>query len=74
MTDEIGWLNFYVMCPSVSCRERRRSKQHALQAEKEIVLSMVFTICYDVFSGFAHFNRSTQQLLDADLLAFLLQR
>ncbi|XP_060675784.1 uncharacterized protein LOC107428532 isoform X3 [Ziziphus jujuba] len=73
VTDEIGWLNFYVTCPSVSCRGRRRSKQHAVQAEKEIVLSIVFTICYDVFSGFAHFNRSTQQLLDADLLAFLLQ-
>lgn len=74
MTDEIGWLDFYATCPCVSSQERRRSKQHAVQAEKEIVLSTVFTVCYDVFSGFAHFSRSTQQLLDADLLAFLLQR
>lgn len=73
VTDEIGWLNFYAAFPSVSCQERRRSKQHAIQAEKEMALSTVFTLCYDVFSGFAHFTRSTQQLLDADLLSFLLQ-
>lgn len=74
MTDEIGWLDFYATSRGISNEERRRSKQHAVQAEKEIVLSKVFTVCYDVFSGFAHFTRSTQQLLDADLLAFLLQR
>ncbi|KAF3450713.1 hypothetical protein FNV43_RR06802 [Rhamnella rubrinervis] len=73
VTDEIGWLDFYATCRCLCGQERRKSKQRALQAEKEIVLSTVFTICYDVFSGFAHFSRSTQQLLDADLLAFLLQ-
>ncbi|XP_062087543.1 uncharacterized protein LOC133794343 [Humulus lupulus] len=73
VTDEIGWLDFYAPFPSVSSQERRRSKQHVLQAEKEIVLSTVFAACYDVYSGFAHFTRSTQQLLDSDLLSFLLQ-
>ncbi|EXB74552.1 hypothetical protein L484_026249 [Morus notabilis] len=73
VTDEIGWLDFYAAFPSVSSQERRRSKQHCLQAEKEIVLSTVFTVCYDIFSGFAHSTRSTQQLLDTDLLSFLLQ-
>ncbi|KAL5575200.1 hypothetical protein UlMin_016899 [Ulmus minor] len=73
VTGEIEWLDFYAPFPSVSPQDRKRSKQRMLQAEKEIVLSTVFTVCYDVFSGFAHFSRSTQQLLDADLLAFLLK-
>ncbi|PON46916.1 CHCH- LETM1-like protein [Parasponia andersonii] len=73
VTGEIGWLDFYASFPSVCSQERQRSKQHALQAETEIVLSTVFATCYDVVSGFAHFSRSTQQLLDTDLLSFLLQ-
>ncbi|KAJ6427510.1 hypothetical protein OIU84_022997 [Salix udensis] len=73
VTDEIGWLDFYAACSFLSNQERERSKQHTIQAEKEIILSTVFTVCYDVFSGFAHFSRSAQLPLDADLLAFLLQ-
>ncbi|THG00197.1 hypothetical protein TEA_008854 [Camellia sinensis var. sinensis] len=74
VTVEIGWLDFYSSFPSIFNQERRRSKQRAIQAEKEIILNTVFTVCYDVFSGFAHFTSSTQQPLDANLLAFLLQR
>uniref|UniRef100_A0A6N2MBW5 Uncharacterized protein n=1 Tax=Salix viminalis TaxID=40686 RepID=A0A6N2MBW5_SALVM len=73
VTDEIGWLDFYAACSFLSNQERERSKQHTIQAEKEIILSTVFTVCYDVFSGFAHFSRSAQLPLDADLLAFLLR-
>ncbi|GAY51114.1 hypothetical protein CUMW_131820 [Citrus unshiu] len=72
VTDEIGWLDFYATFPSF-CNQERRSKHHAIQAEKEIILSNVFTVCYDVFSGFAHFTRSAQQPLEAELLAFLLR-
>lgn len=74
VTDEIGWLDFYTACPPKSTQERRKSKLHAIQAEKEIALSAVFTVCYDVYSGFAHFSRSTQLSLDTGLLEFLLQR
>ncbi|CBI36098.3 unnamed protein product, partial [Vitis vinifera] len=73
VADEIGWLDFYAAFPLGFNQERRRSKQHAIQAEKEIILHTVFTVCYDVFSGFAHFSSSTQQPLNADLLAFLLR-
>ncbi|XP_034695820.1 uncharacterized protein LOC117921982 [Vitis riparia] len=73
VADEIGWLDFYAAFPFGFNQERRRSKQHAIQAEKEIILHTVFTVCYDVFSGFAHFSSSTQQPLNADLLAFLLR-
>lgn len=72
VTDEIGWLDFYAAFPSF-CNQERRSKHHTIQAEKEIILSNVFTVCYDVFSGFAHFTRSAQQPLEAELLAFLLR-
>ncbi|CAN6700982.1 unnamed protein product [Malus baccata var. baccata] len=72
VTDEIGWLDFYAACPPRRSQARQKSKLHAIQAEKEIALSAVFTVCYDVFSGFAHFSRSTQQSLDTHLLDFLL--
>ncbi|XP_048443051.1 uncharacterized protein LOC103944837 isoform X2 [Pyrus x bretschneideri] len=72
VTDEIGWLDLYAACPPKRSQERQKSKLHAIQAEKEIALSAVFTVCYDVFSGFAHFSRSTQQSLDTHLLDFLL--
>ncbi|KAK2661740.1 hypothetical protein Ddye_000314 [Dipteronia dyeriana] len=67
----IGWFDFYVAFPSMGNQERKRSKQHAIQAKKEIILSNVFGVCYDVFSGFAYFCHSTQQPLDANLLSFL---
>ncbi|MBA0774768.1 hypothetical protein Gotri_009956, partial [Gossypium trilobum] len=73
VTDEIGWLDFYDTISGARYSEKGRSKQHTIQAEKEIILSKVFTVCYDVFSGFAHFSRSAQQPLDSQLLAFLLQ-
>lgn len=71
VTDEIGWLDFYAAC--TGNQGRRRSKHHTIQAETEIILHTIFTVCYDIFSGFAHFTRSTQQPLDANLLAFLLR-
>lgn len=74
MTDEIGWLDFYASFPTVGNQERKRSKQRAIQAEKEIILSNVFGVCYDVFSGFAYFCRSSQQPIDANLLSFLIRR
>uniref|UniRef100_A0A2N9IUA7 Uncharacterized protein n=1 Tax=Fagus sylvatica TaxID=28930 RepID=A0A2N9IUA7_FAGSY len=73
VTDEIGWLDFYAAFTYICNQERRRSKQYAIQAEKEIILTTVFTVCYDVFSGFAHFSRSTLLPLDTNLLEFLLQ-
>lgn len=74
INDEIGWLNFYASLSFVPNLEKKRSKQHLIQAEKEMIISAVFTVCYDVFSGFAHFSRSTLQPLDAELLGFLLRR
>ncbi|KAJ1388758.1 LETM1-like [Sesbania bispinosa] len=72
VTDEIGWLDFYASHVQINCREKG-SKHHARQAEKEIISSAVFTVCYDVFSGFAHFNRSTQQSLDTASMSYLLR-
>ncbi|KAK4428126.1 hypothetical protein Salat_1581600 [Sesamum alatum] len=71
--DEIGWLDFFDAYNCQLCQERRRSKCHLIQAEKEIIFYSVFTVCYDVISGFAHYSNSTQQTLDPDLLEFLLQ-
>ncbi|KAM7255613.1 hypothetical protein ACFE04_008511 [Oxalis oulophora] len=74
VTDEIGWLDFYAGYLCFKNQERRGSKKlHAIQAETEIILSTAYTVCYDVFSGFAHFSRSSQQPLDAELLAFLVR-
>ncbi|ESW07647.1 hypothetical protein PHAVU_010G146900 [Phaseolus vulgaris] len=71
VTDEIGWLEFYMSFVQINCKEKR-SKHNARQAEKEIISSVVFTVCYDVFSGFAHYNRSTQQSLDTASRSYLL--
>ncbi|XP_019193743.1 PREDICTED: uncharacterized protein LOC109187841 isoform X3 [Ipomoea nil] len=71
ITDEIGWLDFYAAYASKFC-DKRRSKQHASQAETEIILYTVLTVCYDVISGFAHYNNSLQQALEPNLLDFLL--
>ncbi|XP_065866173.1 uncharacterized protein [Euphorbia lathyris] len=73
VTDEIGWLEFYDAYFPLSNQERKRSKQYPIQAEKDIILSTVFTVCYDCFSGFAHFIRSAQQPLKAESLEFLLR-
>ncbi|KAH6781388.1 hypothetical protein C2S51_006681 [Perilla frutescens var. frutescens] len=67
--DEIGWLNFYAEYNN----QERRSKHPPIQAEKEITLHAVFTVCYDVILGFAHSSNSRQQALGADLLDFLLR-
>lgn len=72
VANEIGWLDFYAASASKFC-VKRRSKQHPIQAEKEIILYTVLTVCYDVIAGFAHYNNSAQQPLDAKLLDFLLQ-
>lgn len=72
VTDEIGWLDFYAAFSTTNNQEKR-SKQHALQAEQELSLYIVFTVCYDVFSGFAHFSSSAKQQLDANLLDFFLR-
>nr|GLL23481.1 uncharacterized protein LOC109187841 isoform X1 [Ipomoea trifida] len=71
ITDEIGWLDFYAAYASKFC-DKRRSKQHASQAETEIILYTVLTVCYDVICGFAHYNNSLQQALEPNLLDFLL--
>ena len=71
---EIGWLDFYAAFSYICNQKRRKSKKHPIQAEKEIILTTVFTVCYDVFSGFAHFSRSTPLLIDTNLLEFLLRR
>ncbi|KAK7294238.1 hypothetical protein RJT34_17125 [Clitoria ternatea] len=72
VTDEIGWLDFYASYVQINCKEKK-PKHQARQAEKEIIFSAVFTVCYDVFSGFAHFHRSTQQSLDTASLSYLLR-
>lgn len=72
--DEIGWLDFFAPLKVKFQYDGRRSRQHAIQAEKEIILYTVLTVCYDVFSGFAHYTNSSQQPLDSDVLSFLFQR
>jgi hypothetical protein len=74
VTDEIGWLNFYAAFSCIGNHKRRRSKHSTIQAETEIILTTVFIVCYDVFSGFAHFSRSTLKPLDTGLQEFLLRR
>ncbi|XP_071731902.1 uncharacterized protein [Rutidosis leptorrhynchoides] len=69
--DEIGWLDFYAPLKCKFQYDKRRSRQHAIQAEKEIILYTVLTVCYDVFSGFAHYCNSSQQPLDSDVFSFL---
>ncbi|XP_060219115.1 uncharacterized protein LOC132645876 isoform X2 [Lycium barbarum] len=73
VVNEIGWLDFYAAAASKFC-VKRRSKQQPIQAEKEIILYTVLTVCYDIIAGFAHYSNSAQQPLDAKLLDFLLQR
>nr|GEX58776.1 LETM1-like protein [Tanacetum cinerariifolium] len=73
VVDEIGWLDFYAPLRSKFHHDGRRSRQHAIQAEKEIILYTVLTVCYDVFSGYAHYSNSSQQPMDKKLLSFLLQ-
>nr|GEY49828.1 LETM1-like protein [Tanacetum cinerariifolium] len=69
--DEIGWLDFYAPLKSKFQYNGRRSRQRAIQAEKEIILYTVLTVCYDVFSGFAHYSSSSQQPLDTDVISFM---
>ncbi|XP_076881224.1 uncharacterized protein LOC143529283 [Bidens hawaiensis] len=71
--DEIGWLDFYAPLRSKFHHDGRRSRQHAIQAEKEIILYTVITVCYDVYSGYAHYTNSSQLPMDANLLSFLLR-
>ncbi|PWA37344.1 LETM1-like protein [Artemisia annua] len=73
VVDEIGWLDFYAPLRSKFHHDGRRSRQHAIQAEKEIILYTVLTVCYDVFSGYAHYSNSSQQPMDKKLLSFLLR-
>lgn len=73
VVDEIGWLDFYAPLRSKFHHDGRRSRQHATQAEKEIILYTVLTVCYDVFSGYAHYSNSSQQAMDKKLLSFLLR-
>ncbi|KAL8235319.1 hypothetical protein R6Q59_021419 [Mikania micrantha] len=70
--DEIGWLDFYAPLRS-KFHHDGRSRQHAIQAEKEIILYTVLTVCYDVYSGYAHYSNSSQSPMDANLLSFLLR-
>ncbi|KAI3928802.1 hypothetical protein MKW98_024403, partial [Papaver atlanticum] len=54
--------------------DRRRSKQHTIQAEKEIILSAIFTACSDVFSAFEHYQTSTRHSFDMKVAACFQQR
>ncbi|KAH6758827.1 hypothetical protein C2S51_019062 [Perilla frutescens var. frutescens] len=71
--EEIQWLDLFAAYNCQFFQEGRRSKSQPIQAEKEIIFYTVFTICYDVISGFAHYTSSTHQNLDSRLLEFLLQ-
>nr|XP_043623924.1 uncharacterized protein LOC122595596 [Erigeron canadensis] len=71
--DEIGWLDFYVPLRTKFHHDGRRSRHQTIQAEKEIILYTVLTVCYDVFCGYAHYCNSSQQPMDANLLSFLLR-
>ncbi|XP_038988031.1 uncharacterized protein LOC120112535 [Phoenix dactylifera] len=73
VSEELGWLDFYAAVPCIRHQERKRSKQHALQAEKEIILSTVFGVCSDMFSSFIHYSKKTQESLDAKLVVYLQQ-
>ncbi|GJS56398.1 sucrose synthase [Tanacetum coccineum] len=73
VVDEIGWLDFYSPLIPIFHHDGRRSRQHVIQAEKEIILYIVLTVCYDVFSGYAHYSNSSQQSMDKKLLSILLQ-
>ncbi|XVF74539.1 hypothetical protein PTKIN_Ptkin13bG0118100 [Pterospermum kingtungense] len=55
VTDEIGWLDFYGAISCISYRDLRRSKLHAIQAEKEMISSKVFTPKPGEVSGFTDF-------------------
>nr|GFC05059.1 LETM1-like protein [Tanacetum cinerariifolium] len=71
--DEIGWLDFYAPLRPIFHHDGRRSRQHAIQAETEIILYTILTVCYDVFSGYANYSNSSQQPMDEKLLSVLLQ-
>ncbi|KAL8118659.1 uncharacterized protein LOC141723887 isoform X2 [Apium graveolens] len=70
ITDEIGWLDFYA---EYNCKfqDKRKSKKRTIQAKQEIILYTVFTICYDVFSGLAHYFSTNQRPVDSKLHEFL---
>ena len=51
----------YAAEPSTKNQERKRLKQHAIQAEKEIILSTVFGVCSNMFSSFTHYSEKTEQ-------------
>ncbi|KAF6163445.1 hypothetical protein GIB67_029294 [Kingdonia uniflora] len=73
LAEEVEWLDFYVVVPGISLNERKISKHHPIQTEKEIILFPVYSVCSDVFSGFSHFSSSTQQSLDENVVTFLLR-
>ncbi|GKE14284.1 hypothetical protein Tco_1421861, partial [Tanacetum coccineum] len=73
VVDEIRWLDFYAPLRPIFHHDGRRSRQHAIQAEKEIIIYIVLTVCYDVFYGYAHYSNSSQQPMDKKLLSILLQ-
>ncbi|RZC90486.1 hypothetical protein C5167_029619 [Papaver somniferum] len=73
VVEECGWVNFYSTIPYTDLNDRRRSKQHTIQAEKEIILSAVFTTCSDVFSAFEHYQTSTRHSFNIKIAAYFEQ-
>ncbi|KAK1362892.1 LETM1 domain-containing protein [Heracleum sosnowskyi] len=71
ITDEIEWLDFYAEYNCKFYQDIRRSKKRTIRAKQEIILIKVFTTCYDVFSGLAHYFSTSQRPLDSKLLVFL---
>ncbi|KAJ0986095.1 hypothetical protein J5N97_004451 [Dioscorea zingiberensis] len=71
VTEEIDWLDLYSEVPCIRRQDRRRSKQCPRQAEKEIILSAVFSVCSDIFSNFALYCEKIEQSPNADVVAFL---
>ncbi|GAA0161899.1 secondary carrier transporter [Lithospermum erythrorhizon] len=73
VTDEIEWLDFYAAFDSKTDSAIKRPKHHATQAEKDMILYIAYTVCYDVISAFAHYTNSKQLPLSVLLFEFLLK-
>ncbi|KAK1312125.1 hypothetical protein QJS10_CPA07g00827 [Acorus calamus] len=74
VTEEIGWLNFYATFPGTEHQDRKRLKQHIIQAEKEIIHSTALKICSDMFSSFTHYAKSSEPSLHENSISFIKER
>ncbi|XP_020264024.1 uncharacterized protein LOC109839962 isoform X2 [Asparagus officinalis] len=71
VAEEIGWLNLYAAESSTKSQDRKRLKSRAIQAEKEIILSTVFGVCSNMFSGFDHYIDKTEQSPNHKVKAYI---